>query len=94
MILVSSFDIPSGFRLEKITEECPFQGPVFFGLVNFFNTSYQSILGSSCNSGEKCRSYSACAAQNSLQNSRVCKQKDGSNGLCCRTITKNIQSKD
>ena len=32
MILVPSFDIPSGFRLGKITEECPFQGPVFFGL--------------------------------------------------------------
>ena len=26
------FDIPFGFRLGKITEECPFQGPVFFGL--------------------------------------------------------------
>ena len=33
MILVPSFDILSGFRLEKITEECPFQGPVFFGLL-------------------------------------------------------------
>ena len=32
MILVPSFDIPSGFKLGKITEECPFQGPVFFGL--------------------------------------------------------------
>ena len=32
MILVPSFDIPSGFRLGKITEECPFQGPVFFDL--------------------------------------------------------------
>ena len=32
MILLPFFDIPSGFRLGKITEECPFQGPVFFGL--------------------------------------------------------------
>ena len=31
MILAPSFDIPSGFRLGKITGECPFQGPVFFG---------------------------------------------------------------
>ena len=34
MILVPSFDIPSGFRLGKITEECPFQGPVFFDLLH------------------------------------------------------------
>ena len=34
MILVPSFDIPSGFRLGKITEECPFQGPVFFELID------------------------------------------------------------
>ena len=32
MILVPFFDIPSGLRLGKVTEECPFQGPVFFAL--------------------------------------------------------------
>ena len=33
MVLLPFFDIPSGFQLGKITEECPFQGPVFFDLV-------------------------------------------------------------
>ena len=30
IILSSHFDIPSGFQLEKIRQEFPFQGPVFF----------------------------------------------------------------
>ena len=34
MVLLPFFDIPSGFQLAKITEECPFQGPVFFGLID------------------------------------------------------------
>ena len=34
MVLLPFFDTPSGFQLGKITEECPFQGPVFFGLVH------------------------------------------------------------
>ena len=32
MILLPHFDIPSGFRLGKIPQKFPFQGPVFFGL--------------------------------------------------------------
>ena len=32
MILLPNFDIPSGFQLEKILQEFPFQGPVFFDL--------------------------------------------------------------
>ena len=34
MVLLPFFDIPSGFQLGKITEECPFQGPVFFDWVD------------------------------------------------------------
>ena len=44
MILVPSFDIPSGFRLGKITEECPFQGPVFFGVSNSLLDIHPDIL--------------------------------------------------
>ena len=44
MILVPSFDIPSGFRLGKITEECPFQGPVFFVLINPIPTTMSSLI--------------------------------------------------
>ena len=40
MILVPSFDIPSSFRLGKITEECPFQGPVFFDSEYMKNGKY------------------------------------------------------
>ena len=32
MILLPHFDIPYGFRLGKIPQEFPFQGPVFFDL--------------------------------------------------------------
>ena len=34
MILLPDFDIPYGFGLGKIPCDLPFQGPVFFGLVN------------------------------------------------------------
>ena len=44
MILVPSFDIPSGFRLGKITEECPFQGPVFFGQAELFQFQKMVII--------------------------------------------------
>ena len=36
MVLLPFFDIPSGFQLEKITEEYPFQGPVFFALTHYW----------------------------------------------------------
>ena len=42
MVLVPSFDIPSDFRLGKITEECQFQGLVFFAYV--FKTNYLDNL--------------------------------------------------
>ena len=66
---------------------------LYASLVDHFSIiSYQFILGSLCNSGEKCRSFSACASQKSIQHGGTCKQNDGSSGLCCKTITKNIQS--
>ena len=47
MVLLPFFDIPSGFQLGKITEECPFQGPVFFELllttVNFLLNTANSL---------------------------------------------------
>ena len=50
MVLVPFFDIPSGFWLEKITLECPFQGPVFFGLLHLemlIKHKMDQILGTS-----------------------------------------------
>ena len=32
ILLLPFFQIPSGFQFEKISKECPFQGPVFFDL--------------------------------------------------------------
>ena len=34
MVLLLFFDMTSGFRLGRNPQECPFQGPVFFGLSN------------------------------------------------------------
>ena len=46
MVLLPFFDIPSGFQLGKITEECPFQGPVFFGFSNgFIEEIYPNLKG-------------------------------------------------
>ena len=44
MILLPHFDIPYGFGLGKIPYDLPFQGPVFFGLVNWFEVGFDSIL--------------------------------------------------
>ena len=36
MILLPHFDIPYGFGLGKIPYDLPFQGPVFFGLSQYW----------------------------------------------------------
>ena len=44
MVLLPFFDILSGFQLGKITEECPFQGPVFFDFVKIGHPKEQSHI--------------------------------------------------
>jgi len=49
-------------------------------------------LPTPCTAGEKCRSFTACAAQNSLKDGKNCRQNDGSRGMCCKSINKNVNS--
>ena len=54
---------------------------------------YFDDFSAPCPTGEKCRSFTACAAQNSLKDGKNCKQNDGSRGMCCKSINKNVNCK-
>ena len=47
MALLPIFDTPSGFQLGKTTEECPFQGPVFFDQPHVINNIFLGNFGRS-----------------------------------------------